>query len=85
MEEGDPETYAPVVAWSSVRLFLILAMTLNWLTCSIDFSSAFVQAMLDEPVWIHLSPRLLIRERLINLPPIGQELVWSIGGSASVV
>jgi hypothetical protein len=54
MEEGDPETYAPVVAWSSVRLFLILAMTLNWLTCSIDFSSAFVQAKLDEPVWIHL-------------------------------
>ena len=54
MEEGDPETYAPVVAWSSVRLFLTLAVTLNWETCSIDFSSAFVQAKLDEPVWIHL-------------------------------
>ena len=54
MEEGDPETYAPVVAWSSVRLFLILAITLSWETCSIDFSSAFVQAKLEEPVWIHL-------------------------------
>ena len=54
LEDGEPETFAPVVAWSSVRLFLILALTLNWMTCSIDFSSAFVQAMLQTPVWIHL-------------------------------
>ena len=54
LEEGEPETFAPVVAWSSVRLFLVLSLTLNWDTCSIDFSSAFVQAHLEEPVWIHL-------------------------------
>lgn len=54
LEDGEPETFAPVVAWSSVRLFLILALTLNWDTCSIDFSSAFVQAKLKDPVWIHL-------------------------------
>ena len=54
LEEGEPETFAPVVAWSSVRLFLILSLTLNWDTCSIDFSSAFVQAMLQDPVWIHM-------------------------------
>jgi Reverse transcriptase (RNA-dependent DNA polymerase) len=30
------------------------ASTLNWDTCSIDFSNAFVQAKLQEPVWIHL-------------------------------
>jgi hypothetical protein len=40
LEEGEPETFAPVVAWSSVRLFLVLSLTLNWDTCSIDFSSA---------------------------------------------
>jgi Reverse transcriptase (RNA-dependent DNA polymerase) len=62
LEEGEPETYAPVVAWSSVRLFLILALTLNWDTCSIDFSSAFVQALLLDPVWIHL-PRGFISKR----------------------
>ena len=56
LEEGEPETFAPVVAWSSVRLFLVLSMTLNWDTCSIDFSSAFVQARLTNPVWIH-TPR----------------------------
>ena len=54
LEEGDPETHAPVVSWTSVRLFLVLALTLNWNTSSIDFSSAFVQARLHDPVWIHL-------------------------------
>jgi hypothetical protein len=29
-------------------------MTLGWTTISIDFSNAFVQATLKEPVWIHL-------------------------------
>ena len=40
LEEGKPETFAPVIAWRSVRLFLVLLMTLNWDTYSIDFSSA---------------------------------------------
>ena len=48
------ETYAPVVGWSTIRLFLILSMLLTWDTRSIDFSQAFVQATLDYPVWIHL-------------------------------
>lgn len=54
LEDGTPETFAPVVAWSTVRLFLVLSLTLGWETCSIDFSNAFVQAMLIDPVWIHL-------------------------------
>jgi len=29
-------------------------MTMGWYTCSIDFSNAFVQAVLEEPIWIHL-------------------------------
>jgi hypothetical protein len=48
------ETYAPVVSWSTIRLFLILSILLSWNTKSIDFSQAFVQATLDYPVWIHL-------------------------------
>ena len=54
LEEGEPETYAPVVPWSSVPLFLVLSLTLGWQTCSTDFSSAFVQANLTDPVWIHM-------------------------------
>ena len=54
LQVGDFETFAPVVAFSTVRLFLILSLKLKWCTCSIDFSNAFVQAELKDPVWIHL-------------------------------
>jgi len=57
LQEGDFDTFAPVVAWTTVRLFLVLTATLNWHTCSIDFSNAFVQATPSEPVWIHLMRR----------------------------
>jgi Reverse transcriptase (RNA-dependent DNA polymerase) len=53
-DDSGQEKFAPVVAWSTVRLFLTLSLTLKWETCTIDFSSAFVQAPLSEPVWIHL-------------------------------
>ena len=52
LQEGVHKTYAPVVQWSSVRIFLVLTFHLGWVTCSIDFVNAFVQAKLEEPVWI---------------------------------
>ena len=54
MQEGDFKTHSQVVSWSSIRVFLVLSITMGWHTCSIDFSNAFVQAVLDKPVWIHL-------------------------------
>jgi hypothetical protein len=33
---------------------LVFALTFGWVTSSIDFSAAFVQATREEPVWIHL-------------------------------
>ena len=54
LEKGDFETASPVVAWSTVRIFLILSMTLGWTTVSCDFSNAFVQATLDRPVFMHI-------------------------------
>jgi hypothetical protein len=54
LEEGVFETHAPVVAWSTVRLFLILSLVLDWHACSVDFSSAFVQAVLKKQVWLHI-------------------------------
>ena len=54
LQEGDFETYAPVVSFSSVRLFLAWSLMLGWYTCTIDFSNAFVQADLEEPTFIHL-------------------------------
>ena len=54
LQTGSFETFAPVVAFSTVRLFLILSLKFKWYTCSIDFANAFVQAELKNPVWIHL-------------------------------
>jgi hypothetical protein len=33
---------------------LILSLALDWCTCSVDFSSAFVQATLKKQVWLHV-------------------------------
>jgi hypothetical protein len=63
MEKGVFDTYAPVVAWSMVRFFLVMSLVLDWDTCSIDFSNAFVQATLDKAVWIHM-PRGFKSSRL---------------------
>ena len=54
LQEYEGETFSPVAAWSTVRLFLIICMILGWVTLSIDFSNAFVQSNLpeDEPVWM---------------------------------
>ena len=54
LQEVNEETFAPVVAFSTVRIFLVLSLLLRWQTCTVDFSNAFVQADLDSPVWIHL-------------------------------
>ena len=54
LEQGIFQTFAPVVAWSTVRLFLVLSLVLAWYTCSIDFSSTFVQAALEKSVWLHV-------------------------------
>jgi hypothetical protein len=54
LQEGQFDTYAPVVAWATVRLFLTISIILDWTTVSIDFANAFVQAPLKQPVWIHL-------------------------------
>ena len=54
LQEGKFDTHAQVISWSSIRVFLVLSITLKWHTCTIDFSNAFIQAKLDAPVWIHL-------------------------------
>ena len=50
--QGIHDTFAPVVAFSTVRVFLIMSLILNWYTCSIDFSNAFIQAFRNKPVYM---------------------------------
>ena len=51
--DSDEESFAPVCSWTSVRLFLVLAMIMGWKTVSVDWNNAFIQAILDKP--IHMS------------------------------
>jgi hypothetical protein len=50
------EKYAPVVQWSTVRLLLTLTQNLGWSTMQIDFEAAFVQADLEEDVYLAVPP-----------------------------
>ena len=54
LQEGDFETFSPVVAWSTIRVVLIFAIIHGWSLICVDFANAFVQATLEEPIWIHL-------------------------------
>ena len=55
LQNGVDETFAPVVGFTSVRIFLVFALLMGWVACTIDFVNAFVQAALSSPVWIHLT------------------------------
>jgi hypothetical protein len=48
------ENYAPVVAWSTVRLLLTVASVLDLNMRQIDFTQAFPQAAPTEDVYMHL-------------------------------
>ena len=54
LQEDTPETYAPVVPWSTIRPVLVFTLTQNWHLICVDFNNACVQADLKDPVWIHL-------------------------------
>ena len=54
LQEGVSETFAPVILYSTIRMFLVLAMMFEWFTCTNDFNNAFIQTTLDEPVWVHI-------------------------------
>jgi hypothetical protein len=48
------ETYAPVAAWSTIRLLLYLSTILDLHTKQVDYTSAFPQADLDVPVYMRV-------------------------------
>ena len=48
------DTYAAVVAWSSVCIFLVLSLLLGWTTKALDFDNAFIQAKLDHECFAYL-------------------------------
>ena len=48
------DTYAPVVTWQTVRLFLILSLLLGWQSRQLDFIMAYPQAPAEMPLYMRL-------------------------------
>mmetsp|Transcript_21733 Transcript_21733/g.31143 ORF Transcript_21733/g.31143 Transcript_21733/m.31143 type:complete len:655 (-) Transcript_21733:1247-3211(-) len=48
------ETYAPVVSWSTVRLVMLLSTIMNLHNRQVDYTQAFPQAVLEDPVYMKI-------------------------------
>lgn len=56
------ENFAPVVAWSAVRLALVLATLLGLNMRQMDFTQAFPQAETSEDAYLHLPPMWTLKD-----------------------
>eukprot|EP00980_Cylindrotheca_fusiformis_P005885 scaffold1235_cov177-Cylindrotheca_fusiformis.AAC.1 len=56
LQNLDMDTRADVVAWSSVRIFMVFSLRMGWTMKSIDFTNAFLHAPLPEdlPMFAYL-------------------------------
>jgi len=54
LQEVAFDTYAPVVSWTTVRIFLTLGLILGWVMKALDFDNAFIQATLKDEVFAHI-------------------------------
>jgi hypothetical protein len=43
------ETFAPVVAWETIRIMLIMSIIFDLSTLQVDYTAAFVHADIDKP------------------------------------
>ena len=73
------ESYAPVVAWSTVRMVMNIAIQQGWATRQVDFSNAFVQATLEEEVYLEM-PAMFSDENLLGAEPTVLKLNKSLYG-----
>ena len=58
------ETYAPVVAWSTVRLLMVMSVVLGLKSVQVDYTNAFVQAKIEDEIYCEM-PRMFQREGYI--------------------
>ena len=49
------KNYAPVASWPSIRLLLTLATVHNWKTTQLDYVLAFLQAPIEQPLYMKVS------------------------------
>ena len=58
LQDQTEDNYSPVASWSSIRTILLLSQLHGRVTCTIDFSNAFVQSPLpdDEVIYMGIPP-----------------------------
>jgi hypothetical protein len=53
------ESYVPVIVWYTVHMLVMnIAIQQGWTSRQVDFSNAFLQATLEEEVYIEMPPCL---------------------------
>ena len=57
------ETYAPVVAWATIRFFLSMALLKGWHTRQLDFLLAYTQADIERDLYMKLPPGFMVNGR----------------------
>jgi hypothetical protein len=61
------DTYAPVVSWTTVRTLLTMSCVLGLETKQIDYTLAFCQATLDEPVYVDMPQSYQVSGKVLKL------------------
>lgn len=70
------ETYAPVVSWESIRLFLAILLQRSWHTRQIDFVPAYPQAEIECPMYMEMQEFSKNRTRKTHCLRLKEYLVW---------
>ena len=48
------DTYSPVVHWSTIQMVLVLSAILGLKSCQVNYTQAFPQAPLDDPIFMQI-------------------------------
>ena len=48
------QLYSPVCNWSTIRLMLVLSIVLSLVTVQVDYTSAFVKALIKDEVFVEI-------------------------------
>eukprot|EP00957_Ditylum_brightwellii_P147895 11261430-Ditylum_brightwellii.AAC.1 len=65
-------TYALVVNFSTVCLLLVMSIRLGWTSAQIDYTAAFVNAAVEEEIYVIVWPET-VATKLLS-PPVGQAM-----------
>ena len=77
-QEDKPETYAPVVSWSTTRLVLVFTLTEKWHLICVDFNNGFVH--LDTP-----SQRIHTQVNHSYMSQTHKKSLWSLSCAQALV